>query len=87
MAAPLKLKDRLRVAMVTQGIGVNELERGIQASKGSISRTLNRKNPTMRPDRLRKAAAYLEIEFAWLAWGDGPMMRETPSKSRVHPKG
>ncbi len=71
--------DRLREAITYAGVGRPEFAQVIGVTQSAVGHWLSaRRSPDI--DMLAKIAQFLGVRAAWLAFGDGPMIKATPRK-------
>lgn len=69
----VELKDRLKTAIELRGLGAQTVERLGSLARGSVGRILRGERTYPRPETIEKLSAVLQVSYAWLATGDGPM--------------
>lgn len=72
------LAERIRSVREARGIGVAELDRLADASRGSTSRIESGKRTGIGPEMVDKYARALGVSHEWLARGTGPQQPASP---------
>jgi transcriptional regulator with XRE-family HTH domain len=81
------LADRMRKALRTAGIGVQEMADYLGVARNTVSTWINGKiHPSTQTIRLW--AIRCEVSYEWLRWGDipGPRNRSTPQYAGCNPR-